>query len=903
MEQLVVVLYIFLGVLIVRVKNIDMEIDIFDVAVIAIVFSMPIIGNGESTAVMPLLIPDKKGMEYTFLNQHPLVASFKVTHVKVTNDFSELDDDDDVSVDKLIDTVKYTVAKKMQSELAKSKGIRIAKKDLGFTEYLARDKGNNILSLKGVGISIVGDKYQKTMKRLSRIFRSTKYGRFLDKIDMIHLEDNGDWDGMVMFCKSDYLKREFNIDSEYLDRYSVTLLHDGGMYKGHMIVDDRIKTDVILFGRPVKEIRYSLSQSYFQLEKNVSRKAPRMDLQSFLGIMMNNQMSTDDMLNDIVDYFDIVKSDINSPLMESDNLEVNSKLELLKLIDAPYLNNIKRMKWNGHKMSMNKNFKDMRFELTNSRVVYAAPLYNVIDGIPVLVDGDKIIIKDKHIMFPPKLFNEYKDIFGGFDFDDRFIVKELSSGTLIWRSPNTYQEIKIFHNIVEDHKVDMSAWKTIPSTLYSPQVPIISKSDIVYNRFDIGNRGKVKLKSNNISPNGIVRYSQQYIEEALSSFTAGKYLLGGTANTLMVIQNMCIINNVNVSSYIPKKILFELIVDASTQNGRSKESDEVEAYLKGILKQMISDGLNISQFMKFKVNKSMRDDAVFMAEDTVSLIRKSMIAETDRLDRKMNGVWTKNAEGKSILSTKGIVHEHIISDNVRNTLSIKAAKYAADPYIVKAVSQLKFTYKSYIDKSDGTDESLGYIRDAQTSVLSEFSMFSKDEQKLIVLQLASVIYNSTIISDSILFLGKVAHGEFSGIFPVFIDLLWDLGLAKRIDGYSLDMSSVESAFSALVGTGEKRIETKSLPRGRNTIQIYRKAHLGTTGYEFSQNIVSILIVGRDGVCTMKNGTEIQVSIETRYSKVVDGEYAIQEIKGMVPKNETTKVCNNGFTLSGCRLVV
>jgi len=825
---------------------------------------------------------------------HPLVKSFDVLHVKVAEGIME---------ENLQTDVMYVASdSKIRAEIYSKdlhKQIKVGKKDGGFSSYKCIGHDDQLLSLSDMGITVKDEyirSFQKVTKRLSRLFRETKFGAFHDTMNITHIVDTGGWDGMSAFIDVRYLD-SIGVPCKVGDRFSLTCLTDGGFYKGHAIVETGLINDIIMIGNPVKEIGWNLDLHYLQLDPVVSRKDPRMDLQSLLGILMNGQMTTRQFKQEIYTYFRNTMEDITTPLQTSRSLNVSSKLDVLRLVEAPMTNHVLGLKWNAEKLSMDSNFKDMRFKLQNTEAVYAAPLYVIEAGVPMLVDSEDIVVEGKHLMFGRKAFERYSDFFGGFDHDDRFLKKLMTDGKhLVWRSPNTFQEIMTM-NILDEMPADFDTIKTEYWT--GPASVKTEKSDNIYN---IDNPVEM-LMDGFEKP---MQYNNPFVIKALNSFSAGSKMLGKAASNLMAIQAICTINNITISDYIPNHIDFEIIVDDSIQNGITEESQEVVEVLEAILIRLIEDGNEVPQFMKNRIgvrigDLQLREVATYREDDVVSELKGYMNDLADAVNTKIYGI---RDEGK--LVKPGLIHDSsLVSDKVKSKLITAAGEHASDPVLIETAQRIKTVYIDSLIKMNDADDTIkkDIIKYAQKKVVAEFSMLSTEEQKLVVLYWASTIYGSqTDVTDSLLYIGDVRDGNFHGIFPVFISLLQDLGLAKRVDGFSLTFDKVEDVFTALISDVNKTTEERELPRGSSTIRIWRSMAEGRTGIEFCSEIESITVTGSDAVVVVK-GDVVKVNIETRVTHVPDGEYAIQSIQGIPASKADTTVDEDGYYITGCDLIV
>ena len=140
-----------------------------------------------------------------------------------------------------------------------------------------------------LGISINTNNIFKAGKYLSRVFRATKHGGFYKNIDL-HINESSRYsdkltDGISLV--STKLARSLGWDKAEPGRSAqFTLFYKDGLVKGHCVVSDKIKHDIILYGdgNIKKEICLSGDINYIALEPVKLGKKLRLDIQSLLNL-------------------------------------------------------------------------------------------------------------------------------------------------------------------------------------------------------------------------------------------------------------------------------------------------------------------------------------------------------------------------------------------------------------------------------------------------------------------------------------------------------------------------------------------------------------------------------------------------------------------------------------------
>ena len=143
--------------------------------------------------------------------------------------------------------------------------------------------------LEKLGIKVSSGNLFKTGKYLSRVFRPVKYGSFYKELDVYVNEEKkysgAVTDGISLISLSlahslGWKDAKVNMSGQF------TLFYKDGLVKGHCVVSDKIKSDVVIYG--IQNIKKDISLSddlyYVTLEPVKLGKSLRLDIQSLLNL-------------------------------------------------------------------------------------------------------------------------------------------------------------------------------------------------------------------------------------------------------------------------------------------------------------------------------------------------------------------------------------------------------------------------------------------------------------------------------------------------------------------------------------------------------------------------------------------------------------------------------------------
>ncbi len=143
--------------------------------------------------------------------------------------------------------------------------------------------------LDRLGIRVQSTNLFKTGKYLSRVFRSTKYGRFFMDLD-IHINSNPAYAGKVTdgisIISLELAKALGWADAAPNKSAQFTLFFANGLIKGHCVVSDKISHDVVIYGEDnIKhELYLGRGLQYVAIEPVKLGRTLRMDIQSLLNL-------------------------------------------------------------------------------------------------------------------------------------------------------------------------------------------------------------------------------------------------------------------------------------------------------------------------------------------------------------------------------------------------------------------------------------------------------------------------------------------------------------------------------------------------------------------------------------------------------------------------------------------
>jgi hypothetical protein len=372
------------------------------------------------------------------------IQSVEIINAKLEAD-NQKDEDDDA-----VNTVYYESVGSLESYIKQvydSASLVYATKDSGFRVIKAYDRDNklikNLFDFMGVSIKKY-DNPQKLTKRIKRLFRQTKYAIAPDSINAINREDaDKTFDGMhfvgVQFLLDNGIKCE-----EY-DRYSITFILDGKLYKGHAIAIN-MPYDVITYGKEIKEMEFRAGFNFIQLEPVIASDVVRCDIQTLVNMLADGVMSEEEAINDIMLGLSMVAEKLTAPIQANNNVETDNKLVRLGLHEVNMMfPHVVSMRWGSEFKSLSK-FEKMNFPIANAVKGYACVDFEHDNkGNIVPVKGDALRLMKSNMFVPVNMVPDFKVKHGGCDWDDEMKSKPLNNGLwATWRSPNTMEEIQSY---------------------------------------------------------------------------------------------------------------------------------------------------------------------------------------------------------------------------------------------------------------------------------------------------------------------------------------------------------------------------------------------------------------------------------------------------------------------------
>lgn len=329
---------------------------------------------------------------------------------------------------------------------------------------------------------------------------------------------------------------------------------------------------------------------------------------------------------------------------------------------------------------------------------------------------------------------------------------------------------------------------------------------------------KEKIKTVNAANNNTNGgYSHRFIMDALRSFHSGSAMLGQAANKLMVISAIGAEHPSVVKRLFKKySISMEAIVDASVQGDNIDEARRSIDNIDHILDDLIDMGLPISRILAKRIAeyaKKKRKEINISGDDAISYIWDVWARLIELNYHNVNGRYSSTGE----LESPGIIHNIVVDaqpfaaycKDIPNTLSFKANKIR---YEYNANIRMYSNELSTLKIKEGeTERSLNFyerrermfewIEECQQQVVAELDGLNRIELKLIVSKWAADIYGGdNPSSDSIIYI----ETEELSINDIFIEVLQDLGLAKRLE-LPKDDSEV---FKSIIG--QRRVVNKVL---------------------------------------------------------------------------------------------
>ncbi len=744
--------------------------------------------------------------------------------------------------------------------------------------------------LSHFGIKINSKNLFKTGKYLSRVFRPIRYGSFFKRLD-VHINNNHSGkvtDGIslisVDLAKSlGWEKAEANMSAQF------TLFFNGGLVKGHCVLSDWIKHDVIIYGQEniKSEISLNNGYEYVTLEPVKLGESLRIDIQSMLNLWnlfggeqflswayKGMQQFKEDLfvgrLSSWLDNFDEIEKE------EYDNEQWTLRKAIWHKIDYTKYPGLIRSAWSMMKTSV----------LRYADNIHRQPAFRIpiLDGkrgyirvdlrdhdkdgnFSSTVDEDTVELdKYGNLWIHEKDIVEFMIVKGGADQDDSVAIIPIEdSRAVIYRNPNQHGEYGIHRIISSD--VELKHVNKIIGEV--PIKEIKEEKECSAREGSYSNNSLLSKFMQTLEPEQTY-YFDYNLPNLIRTYTKireNTASIGVAANAEM-IRSAIGITKPKMLSKLMKSFNWNLerIIDATVKDGIDAKEDMEAVY--GLFQYVIDNHVKVPNSLLNRFPDKMQSDVAIEPKHPMDLLLDAIKILIDRIDIEILGRGSAS-RGNRI---PGLI------DHLETPIIELGMTSINNPMFDMAIGLLKGYNRSIAIMLESTKdlENIEVVRkekiDAiQADLLKELSGFSKDERSLMVNVIAYEIYKgNSAVHDSILWIGD--KGDLPGTASDMIEMLANAGL-----GYHVKKN----------GSVKRYAELKKATTGLKEIRVWAKEELRP---EIFLGINEILAENKQvllGETLLNLGDECSLQ---------EGSYQIKNITQSISRKDRNRILKNSLTI-------
>ncbi|MDF1612622.1 hypothetical protein [Stygiobacter electus] len=639
--------------------------------------------------------------------------------------------------------------------------------------------------LETIAIDIKTTNIYKTGKYLSRVFRPMKHAKYYKDLD-IHLNENPNLkgkitDGITLINKELAKSIGWN-EAEANKSAQVTIFNENGLVKGHCVISDKIKHDIVIYGREnIKtEIRFNKEYTYIAIEPVKLTTSLRIDIQTLLNLweIFEGEQYFQWAIEGINKIKEELKSGKINEIIEELTEEENEKWLLKKAIrhkiDYRYYPGLYRLAWQMYKNSIIKYAE--RKGITAFRIPVKGGLrgYLRVDLRDHDEDGNFSLTKtntttiDKYgnIWISGDKIAEYLTILGGGDQDDSgSIIPIENNKAIIYRNPNQKGEYIITELKTEGIEITERN-KIIGKT---PQKKITEQKE--EKKKEQQNPFIKKYIEEKEKNEQIIEYTRANLLRTYSKISMNGANIGIVANAEM-IKSAVGINNKEQHEILTNKFNWNLerVIDSVVKDGITCKED-IEAVEK-LNEYIIYNEIPIPKCLRNRIPESKRE--------------RVAISDRHILDQLLEGVkyLIKNIEieivGSGAVSRgnriKGII-DYIETPIIEIARANEGNKNQEEAKQLLREYNQKISELIETTKEENEEERKKGIEEIQTKLLEKINIYTIEERKEISKAWAYEIYKTEkSVHDSILWISSKENLRGTG--EDTIEMLAEIGLAK-----------------------------------------------------------------------------------------------------------------------------
>lgn len=623
------------------------------------------------------------------------------------------------------------------------------------------------------GIKINSSNLFKTGKYLSRVFRPTKYGGFIDNLDIYKNQNHSgkQTDGISLISLSLAHKLGW-IEAQPEMSAQFTLFGMEGLVKGHCVVSDKIEHDVVIYGEDniKSEITLANGLNYIALEPVKLSNSLRLDIQTLLNIWEIfggeqylqwayegiENFKEDLFKGKLVNWLDNF-DDLNRSKYENENWTLRKAI--WRKIDYTRFPGLVRAAWSMYRNSI------MTFaENNNGEPVFRIPVPNGKRGYlridlrnhdkdgnftPTVKPGQVELDKYGNLWLHTDEIEQTLSILGGADFDDSVgIIPIQDNKAIIYRNPNQYGEV-ICRDIQysgNDVKSSNKTTKQFPQ-YQSVDLTAKEKDDMIENTL-LRNFIQNKVCQNNVNT---IEYTVPNLIRAYNTIKDNTTNIGYAANAEM-FRSAIKLSSKELFEELRTTFNWNLerIIDSTVKDGVSAGED-MKA-VSDMYNHIVDNKIPLPKSLLYRLPQKLQDKAVFENRhklDELLEAVKYLISESDK-EILGSGSVSKGNRIKGKIDNLDIPLIEIGRSNLNNPLfeiGVSLLNYYNKnlAILLDRTSQLP-SFEKEMKRKEG-------IERIQKAFLSKMSKYKQSERTLLAKVFAYQIYKTNRAPhDSILWI-------------------------------------------------------------------------------------------------------------------------------------------------------
>lgn len=650
------------------------------------------------------------------------------------------------------------------------------------------------------GIRINSSNLFKTGKYLSRVFRPVRYAGHFTNID-VYINQNPKHqgkvtDGISLISLSlakvlGWEKVKAGMSAQF------TLFFDKGLVKGHCVVSDKIKHDIIIYGDNNIKKEISLKdRQYLSLEPVKLSKKLRMDIQSLLNLwnLFGGEQYLEWAYNGIQEFKgDLLTGKLNNWLDDFNDIDAedyeNENWTLRQAIrhklDYTKYPGLLRQGWTMFRSSMRQ------FALSQKgEPMFRIPVPGGLRGyIRVdLRDHDEdgnfssnreveTVHLDKYgnLWVHPDVIEKFMEVKGGADQDDSVAIIPVEDGeAVIYRNPNQFGEYGIHKIVFEDIEIEKINKLVGEIPLKETERQEFSPAENkITNPLLKSFLEKLPEKASHQK-----EYSKQNLLKMMIKISESSTSIGLAANAEMIRSAIGITDKVmfeNLCSQFNWNL--ERIIDSTVKEGTNAQEDMLA--VSSLLNYICDEGIPVPKSLAYRFSEKLREQIRFHDNHPLDNLLDAIKYFLDEVDLEIlgSGSVSKGNRVPGIIDNLDVPLIEIGMANINNPLDELATSILKD-YNRKIAIFLESTNKKEITSRELLRQE--GIERIQNELLESLQKYSSDDRKLLVQNWAYNIYRSERSPhDSILWIGD--KDNLPGTAMNTINMLAALGIAHKVE--------------------------------------------------------------------------------------------------------------------------